>query len=159
MPNFKVEPIDKQMVPLVNKFYKVNRGRARAKSSDKVWVMRERGELVAALRVVQLSGHEFLTGVQVALAKQGQGIATSLLTQVFEKLYGPDHSQQQEQVKVKPCYTFPYRHLVGFYERLGWQSIDSDDLPIPLQTRFARYVGQGRDICVMCYGHDQRSCP
>lgn len=147
MPNFKVEPIDKQMVPLVNKFYKANRGRARAKSSDKVWVIRQSGELVAALRVVQLSGHEFLTGVQVAIDKQNQGIATSLLTQVFDRLYGLDNPQPL----VKPCYTFPYRHLVGFYERLGWQSIESDDLPIPLQTRFARYLGQGRDIGVMVF--------
>lgn len=145
LEKFQVEPIGQQMVPLVNKFYKANRGRARAKSSDKVWIIREKGHLVGALRVVQLSGHEFLTGVQVALDKQGQGIATCLLTQVFERLYGSDNSQPL----VKLCYTFPYRHLMSFYARLGWQSMMMEDLPKPLQTRFLRYVGQGRDICVM----------
>lgn len=132
-------------MPLVNKFYKANRGRSRAKSSDKVWVVRQNNELVAALRVVPLCGHEFLTGVQVAVNKQGQGIATGLLTQVFEKLYEADNPARL----MKPCYTFPYSHLVGFYSCLGWQVMAEDDLPKPLQTRFARYVGQGRDICVM----------
>ena len=138
---WRVDSISKEMVPLVNKFYKANRGRARARSSDKVWVVRDNGELVAALRVVQLSGHEFLTGVQVALDKQGLGIATAMLTQVFEHLHANG--------LVKPCYTFPYVHLIEFYRRLGWVEIGKDELPKPLQTRFERYLGQGRDIGAM----------
>lgn len=145
-----VEKIAPIALPLVNKFYKGNRSRAKAKSSDKVWIVRKDdsngAEIIAALRVVQLCGHEFLTGVHVAEEYQGQGVATSMLQQVFTRIY------QQGLVRAnKPCYTFPYRHLIDFYQGLGWQVIDITQAPANFQTRYERYCKQGRDIGVMIY--------
>jgi len=144
--------IDKVLLPLVNKFYKANRARSRAKSSDRVWVIKQQGEIVAALRVVQIAGNEFLTGVQVAEQWQGKGVATLMLQQVFAILSGQAvDGEAVVQPLAKPCYTFPYLHLIDFYTKLGWRVITKEQLPVNLHTRYERYCGQGRDIGVMVY--------
>jgi N-acetylglutamate synthase-like GNAT family acetyltransferase len=131
-----VEMLETVQLPLVNKFYKVNRARGKAKGNERVWVVKDKGEIVGAARVADISGHDFLTGVVVAGAYQRQGIAAALVAAVVK-------SQE------KPCYTFPYGHLVGLYQRLGFGEVAADELPKPLLSRFGRYQGQGRDIVVM----------
>ncbi|NQZ06236.1 MAG: GNAT family N-acetyltransferase [Algicola sp.] len=131
-----VQRLETVQLPLVNKFYKANRARGKAKGNESVWVVKDKDEIVGAARVADISGHDFLTGVQVAGAYQRQGIAAALVSQIVK-------TQQ------KPCFTFPYGHLVGLYQYLGFVEIEADDLPKPLLMRFGRYQGQGREIVVM----------
>ena len=161
----RIEPI---LLPLVNKFYQANGARARAKSSDRVWVVREQSAIIAALRVVHLCGHEFLTGVHVASSWQGRGVATLMLTEVFKQLYSADVTDnavnpllnttvENKGKQHKPCYTFPYEYLIGFYSKLGWRQIEKQELPLNMQSRYERYCRQGRNIGVMVYHADTPS--
>jgi N-acetylglutamate synthase-like GNAT family acetyltransferase len=128
-------------LPLVNKFYKANRARGKAKGNEQVWVTKQEQQIVAAARIADICGCDFLTGVQVAQGFDGQGIASRLITQML-------NTQQ------KCCYTFPYNHLMQWYEKLGFVTVAVEDLPNPLQMRFDRYTRQGRDIGCMAFpGH------
>jgi GNAT superfamily N-acetyltransferase len=145
-PKWSAEQVEAICIPLVNKYYKANRARGKAKGDDCVWVIKNNYDIIAALRVVALCGHSFLTSVQVDEQFQGQGVGRALISQVFEHLYDPSDSNNNKR---KPCYTFPYRHLIGFYASMGWVELAEEDLPLPLLTRFKRYQRQGRDIGVM----------
>lgn len=125
-------------LPLVNKFYKQNRARGKAKGNETVWVVKYCGSIIAAARIADISGHDFLTGVQVAQEFQRQGIAGKL---IGEMLKG----------RQKPVYTFPYQYLVSMYKRLGFELCTPEELPKPLQQRFERYQAQGRDITAAVY--------
>jgi GNAT superfamily N-acetyltransferase len=131
-----VQMLETVQLPLVNKFYKVNRARGKAKGNERVWVVKDKGEIVGAARVADISGHDFLTGVQVAASHQRRGVAAALVGQIV-------NTQQ------KPCFTFPYGHLVGLYQKLGFVEVDVSEWPKPIEMRFERYKGQGRDIVVM----------
>lgn len=133
--------INKQYIPLVNKFYRACRSRATAKKQDRVWVVFKSGQIIAALRIVEVCGYDLLTGVQVTADQQGLGIASQMLDQVFRTLYDDGYH--------RCCYAFPYVHLVDFYQKQGWTSIQIDDLPEPLVRRFLRYVKQRRKIAIM----------
>lgn len=125
-------------LPLVNKFYKTHGARGKAKGNERVWVVKVKGEIVAAARIADISGCDFLTGVHVAEDFQGKGIAKALIGTMLRQCQ-------------KPLYTFPYSYLIGMYDRLGYTEITSEELPKPLQQRFGRYQGQGRDITAAVY--------
>lgn len=133
---WSVQMLETVQLPLVNKFYKANRARGKAKGNERVWVAKDNGEIVGAARVADISGFDFLTGVMVAVTHQRQGIAAALVLQMV-------NAQQ------KPCFTFPYGHLVDLYQKLGFVEVDVSELPKPIEMRFERYRGQGRDIVAM----------
>lgn len=125
-------------LPLVNKFYKANKARGKAKGNDRVYVIRDKSEIVGAARVVDISGHDFLTTVQVGELYQRQGIATQLISHICK-------------MQSKPLFTFPYQHLMALYLRLGFEEVEAEQLPKPLLQRFGRYQTQGRDITGAVY--------
>ena len=133
---WSVQMLETVQLPLVNKFYKAHRARGKAKGNESVWVVKDKGEIVGAARVADISGHDFLTGVVVAGDFQRQGIAAALVSEIAK-------TQQ------KPCFTFPYLHLVALYQKLGLVEVDVSELHKPIQMRFERYRGQGRDIVAM----------
>ncbi|MFT4924399.1 MAG: N-acetylglutamate synthase-like GNAT family acetyltransferase [Phenylobacterium sp.] len=126
--------------PLVNKFYKQQKARGKGKGNENVFVVKVDGQIIAAARLADIAGCCFLTGVQVDSNYQRQGVAKALVSAMLAQL-SPEQS----------CYTFPYQHLTGLYQVLGFSALSEDELPQPLQTRFMRYRGQGRDIIAMCY--------
>ena len=130
-----IECLNPVLTPLANKFYKTNGARGKAKGNEKVWVVKHQ-HIVAAARVADICGCDFLTGVHVEATLTGQGIATRLITQLLKSQH-------------KNCYTFPYADLYQWYQKLGFVSVTFVDLPKPLQLRFERYKGQGRDIVCM----------
>jgi citrate lyase synthetase len=135
-----IEILNPIQLALVNKFYKANGARGKAKGNERVWVVKQQ-QIIAAARIADISGCDFLTGVQVDKALTGNGIATRLIVELLKC--------QQDR-----CFTFPYTHLSQWYERLGFVKVASIDLPKPLQMRFERYKGQGRDIVCMVKGND-----
>ncbi|OHU88419.1 MULTISPECIES: GNAT family N-acetyltransferase [Pseudoalteromonas] len=125
-----LEPV---ATPLINKFYQQHKGRGRATKHDQNWVVKA-PDIIAACRVQDKEGELFLSSVLVAEDFRNQGVARALLTQVIA-------------YQSNTLYTFAYRHLCDFYQRLGFSNCN---LPLKLQPYFNSYVAQKRDIVAMC---------
>ncbi|MFT5162261.1 MAG: putative N-acetyltransferase YhbS [Alteromonadaceae bacterium] len=137
--NYQFGPLAILQLPLLNKFYKQQKARGKAKGNEQLYVARiASGEIVGGARLADISGCCFLTGVQVDTSHQRKGVAKALVKLCIKDLN-------------ESGYTFPYEHLAGLYQALGFVEVDGEDLPNPLKTRFARYQGQGRGILAMVY--------
>ncbi|MFI2810932.1 MULTISPECIES: GNAT family N-acetyltransferase [Microbulbifer] len=128
-------------IPLANKFYRTHKFRGKARRHDPCMVIRDRqNQIIACGCLRQLTGARLLAGVAVAPEYQGQGVARFLLRsmgEAFDDL----------------TFTFPYRHLVPFYQSLGFAEEEPQGQPSSIVDRFLTYQKQGRDILVMRY-HD-----
>lgn len=124
-------------MPLANKFYRSHKFRGKARRHDPCMVVRDaQNQIIACGALRKLTDSQLLTGVAVVEDQRGQGVARFLLSRMAEAY---DHS----------TFTFPYRHLVPFYESLGYSEVDEDGLPSAIVDRFQTYQKQGRDILVM----------
>ncbi|CAH9049459.1 hypothetical protein PSECIP111951_01327 [Pseudoalteromonas holothuriae] len=119
--------------PLINKFYQQHRGRGRATKQDQNWVAKDL-YIIAACRVQNKEGLLLLSSVLVAPEFRNKGVARALLTQALCHQTGD-------------VYTFAYRHLYSFYQRLNFVECL---LPPALQPYFNSYIAQKRDIVAMC---------
>ncbi len=54
-----------------------------------------------------------------------------------------------ERLKGQVCYCIPYRSVVPFYRRIGFEVIDDAAAPSHLRDRLIRYRGEGHDAVVM----------
>ncbi|CAM4097001.1 GNAT family N-acetyltransferase [Pseudoalteromonas byunsanensis] len=129
----QISLLDPLATPLINKFYQRHKGRGRAIKQDQNWVVKA-PEIIAACRVQHKEGELFLSSVLVSEEYRNQGVACTLLAQVIA-------------YQNSTLYTFAYRHLLGFYQRLGFVECT---LPLKLQPYFNSYVAQKRDIVAMC---------
>jgi len=109
--------------PLLDKFYKSQRSAMRSAGDGRWWVARE-GEIVAGLNLTPIATGHWLTGLLVAPAARGRGIARELV----------DHAQAARD---GPLWLFCQPELQGFYQRLSFKP--SAQLPVQLQQRLARY--------------------
>ncbi|ASD66050.1 GNAT family N-acetyltransferase [Pseudoalteromonas piscicida] len=137
-----VELLPAVMTPLVNKFYDAHKARGRAAKHDKVWVVKDSFEIIAACRLQPVDGYWLLVGVYVAPQHRKQGIAKKLIETVITQF----RSLQPQQV----IYTFAYCYLHDFYSALGFQS-NSRELPPELASRLSSYLGQNRQLVAMYY--------
>ncbi len=113
--------------PLLNKFYRAHRSPMRAGADEQLWVAKET-EIVAALGLRSIGSHAdegvWLTGLFVAPALRGRGIASQLVEVACTEANGP-------------VWLFCHPTLGDFYARLGFSRGES--LPASLAERFARY--------------------
>lgn len=121
------------MMPLINKFYQQHKVRGKAKSHDKVWVIKVENQLAATAKLSLKEGHFLLTGVFTAPIYRNQGLASHLIKHL-------------SSCHLEPIYTFAYTNLVEWYTRCGF-SLNSP--PNELEPIFQAYVRQGRDIRCM----------
>ncbi|MCG9758548.1 MULTISPECIES: GNAT family N-acetyltransferase [Pseudoalteromonas] len=139
---YKVELLPAIMTPLVNKFYDAHRVRGRAAKHDKVSVVKDGSEIIAACRLQPVDGNWLLVGVYVAPQRRNQGIAKTLIESAIKQF----RSEQSRQI----IYTFAYCHLSDFYLSLGFQR-NSRELPPELASRLSSYLGQNRKLMAMYY--------
>lgn len=126
-------------MPLANKFYRTHKFRGKARRHDPCMVIRDaHNQIIACGALRKLTDSQLLAGVAVAEACRGKGVARLLLTRMAEA-YDSN------------TFTFPYQHLVAFYESLGFVSVESEGQPSAIIDRFQTYQRQGRDIVVMRY--------
>ncbi|AOS96534.1 Acetyltransferase (GNAT) family protein [Microbulbifer aggregans] len=126
-------------IPLANKFYRTYKFRGKARRHDPCAVIRDQQQQIIACGYLrQLTGAQLLAGVAVAPDHRGQGVARLLLNSMAEA-----YDQQ--------TFTFPYRHLVPFYQSLGFVEEEVDGQPSAIIDRFHTYQKQGRDIVMMRY--------
>ena len=126
-------------IPLANKFYRTHKFRGKARRHDPCAVIRNsQKHIIACGYLRQLTDAQLLAGVAVAPDYQGRGVARLLLGSMAEAFNGQ-------------TFTFPYRHLVPFYESAGFTEEDPGRQPSSVLDRFNTYQKQGRDILVMHY--------
>jgi predicted N-acetyltransferase YhbS len=134
----KIEIIEPAELPLVRTFYKKLRDKTKLNPRDAVFVVREEGIIVAALRFVALSLHEqgcesdavIMRSVLVDPARRGQGLARRLIQQACE------------QLDAERCYCFPYRHLEALYLQCGFTHCQFEQVPESLRRNWKRYQHQ-----------------
>jgi len=116
----------------LNRFYKENKDKARAKPSDLMFVAHDEEEQVrAALRLLPYQGFLFLRSVLTQAEYRGQGLASELIEFVI---------QQQANSGVNlPIYTLPTPLAAPLYIRLGFKPIDRDEIPSELLASYRRF--------------------
>ncbi len=145
-PDFSTDSLTAQWlsdveIPLANKFYRSHNFRGKARRHDPCLVIRDgKNQIIACGSLRKLTDSQLLTGVAVAENHRGRGVARLLLEHMAEAC--DDHT-----------FTFPYQHLVPFYESLGYAEVSEIGLPSAIIDRFHTYQKQGRDIVLM---HFQR---
>lgn len=159
-----IERVPLAHYPLISRFYNRARYKSKPAKVDEVWGVKVDGEWIAALRLCPLLLTEsapapadgflsvaddkttglvsvrtddcFLRSLAVLPERRREGIGHQLMHEVCLTLD-------------KPCWCFPYLHLQGFYERLGFQSVEMNEVPDLLWRRFEVYERQGKSLLVM----------
>lgn len=145
-PDFSTDSLTAQWLsdmemPLANKFYRNHNFRGKARRHDPCMVIRYgHNQIIACGSLRKLTDSQLLAGVAVAEDYRGRGVARLLLEHMAEAYDGS-------------TFTFPYQHLVLFYESLGYAEVPEAGLPSAIIDRFHTYQKQGRDIVLM---HFQR---
>ncbi len=121
--NIDYAVLDAQLWPLLNKFYRQQRSSMRGDKGARAWVARQ-GEIIAALNLTPVAEGHWLTGLLVAEACRGQGVARTLIGQALASAAGP-------------IWLFCDPQLAGFYQRLGF--VEHYQLPQVLNERLVRY--------------------
>jgi N-acetylglutamate synthase-like GNAT family acetyltransferase len=141
-PDFSTDSLSAQWLsdaemPLANKFYRSHNFRGKARRHDPCMVIRDaKNQIIACGSLRKLTDSQLLAGVAVAESYRGRGVARLLLARMAEAY---DES----------TFTFPYRHLVPFYESLGYVEVGETGLPSAIIDRYHTYQKQGRDIVLM----------
>ncbi|WP_308367532.1 MULTISPECIES: GNAT family N-acetyltransferase [unclassified Microbulbifer] len=137
--SFSAQWLSEAEMPLANKFYRMHKFRGKARRNEPCMVVRgDQGQIVACGCLRKLADCQLLAGVAVAEEFRGRGVARLLLRGMAGAFDGS-------------TFTFPYRHLVPFYESLGFVVVDEAGQPSAIIDRFQTYVKQGRDILIMRY--------
>lgn len=129
----------------LNKFYKQNKDKARAKPQDFMYAaINDEGKTCAVLRLLRYdisydNSHDtflFLRSVLTARDHRGQGIASNLIL----------HALKHYKV---PIYTLPTPLAASLYLRLGFEPIMTKDIPAPLLASNRRFRHRDKDARVM----------
>ena len=116
-------PLEAPLWPLMNKFYRAHQSSMKAFKDAQLWVARQE-DIIAGLCLRPMANGHWLTGLFVAPALRGQGVAGELVRHAVKACEGP-------------VWLFCDPELQGFYEKLGF-SLDVE-LPHALHERLVRY--------------------
>ncbi|WP_295471560.1 GNAT family N-acetyltransferase [uncultured Pseudomonas sp.] len=123
MPEISIERLPDASRPLLDKFYRSHRSPMRLPAGGQAWVARQ-AQIIGALCLTPVDHGHWLTGLFVAPAWQGQGVAGCLI----------DGAQAGQP---GPLWLFCHPSLTAFYARRGFTL--APELPARLRERLARY--------------------
>ncbi len=123
MPELHIEPLAEPLWPLLNKFYRSHNSSMKALKGGRLWVARD-SEIVAGLCLSPVVGGQWLTGVFVAPAYRGQGLAERFILQAVAEVEGS-------------VWLLCHPDLEGLYQRMGFSQ--DTVLPQSLSERLVRY--------------------
>lgn len=123
MSELQFDRLAPALQPLLGKFYRSHRSSMRAPSGAQTWVARQ-AEILAALNLTPVADGHWLSGLLVAPAQRGQGLASRLIGHALAHTPGP-------------VWLFCHPELVDFYGRLHF--VAAPHLPPPLAERLLRY--------------------
>ena len=122
-----------------NKFYRKYRFKGHVKSHDTCAVVKDQQKDIVACGILRdYQRFNLLTGIALAPNFQGCGIGRMLLNKLAT------HFDSQ-------TFTFPYSHLIKYYESFGFELVNPTDVIGDIRNLFNRYVNQGRNIRIMKY--------
>jgi GNAT superfamily N-acetyltransferase len=123
MPAIEFYPLPELSRPLLDKFYREHRSPMRAGGEAQLWVAKHT-EIVGGLCLTRVAEGQWLTGLFVAPALRGQGIARRLIEAALADVQGA-------------VWLFCHPDLLGFYLGVGFEPALA--LPQALAVRFERY--------------------
>lgn len=123
---FNVKQLMPAEYPLVNRFYKAQGYKGKARGNEIVFTLQQR-QIVAALRIVPLAEQWLLRGVWVDSKLRRQGLGQALLEGITPLLTMSEY------------YCFAEQNVVPFYLKVGFIMQDSHTLPVPILQRFKTY--------------------
>lgn len=107
------------------------------RDEDAVFIALAGSELVGTVRLCPEEGELILRGMQVHPRWQGQGIGRALLRACLP------------HIRNRTVYCLPYTHLTAFYEAVGFEVVEANELPPFLAHRLAGYLAQGQRLLAM----------
>ena len=123
MHDLSIRLLPTELQPLLSKFYRAQRSHMRVPAGAQCWVA-FKGQIVAGLCLSPVGQGHWLTGLWVAAAFRGQGLARRLVSQALQSAQ-------------TPVWLFCHPQLADFYARLGFAT--PAQLPEALQGRLQRY--------------------
>jgi len=123
--HIKFIALDKLAYPLVNQFYKQVYKKGLAKKNESVFVLKDR-TIVCSAKLKTVGEQLLLTGVASTPVVRGRGYASYLIKKIL--------AQQSTSI-----YCFPYKHLLTFYQQLGFIPVPTGKVPEEINKQFASY--------------------
>lgn len=121
----------------LNQFYKRNKDKARAKPEDLMYAaINEDNRVCAVLRLLPYEDFLFLRSVLTAKEFRNQGIAANLI-----------HYATKAESEL--IYTLPTALALPLYQRLGFQTLDKQEIPAALLASYRRFRQPDQDPTVM----------
>ena len=133
--------LEKVKYPLVNQFYKRVYKKGIAGKNEAVFILKNEQQIICSAKLKSIEQELLLTGVACDSHYQHQGYASLLVTKLL-------------QIQEQSIYCFPYPHLKGFYQQLGFTLLTLEEAPKPIQQRFTRYL-QHRELLLMVFKQGQ----
>jgi len=131
--------LPQEQYPLVNRFYKANGHKGKARGNETIYVIRDQQMIVAAVRLCPKQEGWLLRSLWVARERRGEGIGSILIKDVMAR---PEHT---------PCWCYPYDHLTAFYESAGFILLTVKEAPEDISGPFEAYQKKGNRILLMGY--------
>ena len=139
------EQVPSLWFPLVKKFYQEHYPSGKPNKADPIWVIRDKGKILCAVRLKQITNSQLLTGMVTEPIHRNIGLGSHLINGIHPAL------------DEKNTYCFAFTHLVPFYSANHFTTISAEMLPSELASRFRAYTTQGRDLTPMRYIRSQKN--
>lgn len=116
----------------LNRFYKDNKEKARAKPSDIMFAaLDEQQHTCSVLRLLPYKDFLFLRSVVTQPEQRGRGIASALIRHAIQ-------TQANDSNRL-PIYTLPTPLALPIYQRLGFQPVETSQVPAELLASYRRF--------------------
>ena len=139
--HFVIETLSELQFPLVNHFYKSNGHKGKAKRGEMVFTIKRDSDILGAVRLCPKRNpsdtYWLLRSLWVATGYRGQGMGSQLL----------NHLRMDDRFTHLWCY--PYSHLQKFYERNGFQIIQTEQSPDNISGPFLSCLRRGEKVLLM----------
>ncbi|MCB5162117.1 GNAT family N-acetyltransferase [Marinomonas algarum] len=139
MPYPDAERVPSLWFPLAKKFYQAHYPSGKPNKADPIWVIKQKGTILCAVRLKQSKNAQLLTAMVTEPNYRGKGLGSHLLSGI------------QTALAERSCYCFALTHLVPFYTKNHFNTILAEQLPKDLKSRFYAYTAQGRALTPMRY--------
>lgn len=129
--------------PLVNRFYKQCGYSVKCGRMERVYIVREihTAEIHAAVRFLPQNDCWLLRNLCVVPHRRRAGLASLLLTQTLQSIVQP--------AITTGCYCFSLGHLERFYQEQGFQTMEPEQIPVPIAKSYRRYKQNQPDLTLM----------
>lgn len=116
----------------LNRFYKDNKDKARAKPSDLMFAaLDEQQHTCSVLRLLPYKDFLFLRSVLTQPEQRGKGIASALIHHAIQA--------QAIQSNALPIYTLPSPSALNLYHRIGFKPVALGQAPAELLASYRRF--------------------